>query len=768
MQNKAFFKIISIFVTILFVAEMIPFQALAIDRGGALKTIYDNATCKWGMNPPGMQSQPGSQKIYLPMKEFFENVNGEMHDLLVVKIYASANILQEDGVTLDKTNNLNFKNGSTENYQVQVHTETPASVDFYKLKSGNYYGYPSKNAYNQLSSSCGKNYENYKWWCFQLTVEDPVASYCQNNPNDCDKITKANPVDFYQLKSGGSYHHYPNWNAYNQLSKSCGYDLSASYCSQPTLNEQVVNYCQNNPNDCIKTTKTFYDVLGYTLFYDQNPIFYYSSKLTGLPTATITTCQPIWEKFIDAQNKKDNTLIDQYRNKLINNGCGFQSTVTREPALKVRYEQPIDIKMCEWVTGGGWWSHWDCSKIGSEWQLLPKGTQIKYPDKTITTGNSYLNFAEPLVYYKTLGAAKVSPLQSYPAETKTVSVATLDEFVKSFTWSVSGSDHAWSGLHSKSVAWALFKGNYLTANGTTVDGKYWFSEEKTGMSLLVGLIIGTILNILLPGAGLTIGGTPMYTISYGVAGGAMTTVTAGAIVGGFTLGWGDIIGTGLMAASFLGGGATAQVGDITLTGCSAAELPPELPVSRPSIQIEDFNADIEPYQIVLHIVPDSTKTGKVTGYKLYRDDKTDPIQVKENLTPEQAQSSFTYTDTDNIQLHKTYAYTVEPIVSEGVREIAMASIYTKALPSCSFNAKPSTIFKGGKATLNWSCERADSAKVQDLSSGSTLSTQINGSVQVQPQKTTTYILTATNSDGSKPFPPVQVKVYTGGIHEINP
>ena len=73
-------------------------------------------------------------------------------------------------------------------------------------------------------------------------------------------------------------------------------------------------------------------------------------------------------------------------------------------------------------------------------------------------------------------------------------------------------------------------------------------------------------------------------------------------------------------------------------------------------------------------------------------------------------------------------------------------IPTEVLPTItSFTANPTSIARGGTSVLSWSTTNATSISINQ-GVGNVSAT---GTVEVSPEETTAYTLTATNSDGSK-------------------
>jgi len=82
-------------------------------------------------------------------------------------------------------------------------------------------------------------------------------------------------------------------------------------------------------------------------------------------------------------------------------------------------------------------------------------------------------------------------------------------------------------------------------------------------------------------------------------------------------------------------------------------------------------------------------------------------------------------------------------------------------PTITFNASPTTIPKGGSATISWSTEKGDSAYI-DNGVGNV---SVNGSVSVSPSNTTTYTITVSNTYGNTS---AQATVYVTGNPQPQP
>jgi energy-coupling factor transporter transmembrane protein EcfT len=87
------------------------------------------------------------------------------------------------------------------------------------------------------------------------------------------------------------------------------------------------------------------------------------------------------------------------------------------------------------------------------------------------------------------------------------------------------------------------------------------------------------------------------------------------------------------------------------------------------------------------------------------------------------------------------------------------------LPVCSFSASPKQIVKPGKSLLSWECQYADSCQISN--GATTTVSNTGGTLEVRPDKTTTYILTCNNLDGPINLT-AEVRVLTPGLHEIPP
>jgi hypothetical protein len=83
----------------------------------------------------------------------------------------------------------------------------------------------------------------------------------------------------------------------------------------------------------------------------------------------------------------------------------------------------------------------------------------------------------------------------------------------------------------------------------------------------------------------------------------------------------------------------------------------------------------------------------------------------------------------------------------------------------SFQGTPERIPAGGMATLSWSITNAQSANIQPAPG---VLRQANGQIQLRPQETTTYTLTATSKDGSTATSMVTIQVAPAAAAVVPP
>ena len=113
-------------------------------------------------------------------------------------------------------------------------------------------------------------------------------------------------------------------------------------------------------------------------------------------------------------------------------------------------------------------------------------------------------------------------------------------------------------------------------------------------------------------------------------------------------------------------------------------------------------------------------------------------------------SQKTYID-KNLSPHKTYKYTAKN--SGGESQIL--EVYTKCLPQCTFSIDKEMVIIPKKATLSWFCKYADTAKINSKISEDKgglkdkLVDSHSGNLEIFPQETSNWILTASNIDGEK-------------------
>ena len=93
---------------------------------------------------------------------------------------------------------------------------------------------------------------------------------------------------------------------------------------------------------------------------------------------------------------------------------------------------------------------------------------------------------------------------------------------------------------------------------------------------------------------------------------------------------------------------------------------------------------------------------------------------------------------------KTTTYTITARNSSGSRTASATVSVTASLPTVSISAEPRSILLGEFSTLSWTSANTTSVYIdQDIGE-----VDLNGSVEVFPLETTTYLITASNSSGS--------------------
>jgi fibronectin type 3 domain-containing protein len=145
----------------------------------------------------------------------------------------------------------------------------------------------------------------------------------------------------------------------------------------------------------------------------------------------------------------------------------------------------------------------------------------------------------------------------------------------------------------------------------------------------------------------------------------------------------------------------------------------------------------------------STDNVGVTGYDVYRCGGSGCTPSSPAIT--QVTSGTSYSDT-NLTASTQYTYTVDAYDAAGNHSAqsssATAATQASSLTSpsiSSFTANPSTITSGNSSTLSWTVS-GNPAPTLSINNG--IGTVSGSSVNVSPTATTTYALTATNSQGN--------------------
>jgi len=118
-----------------------------------------------------------------------------------------------------------------------------------------------------------------------------------------------------------------------------------------------------------------------------------------------------------------------------------------------------------------------------------------------------------------------------------------------------------------------------------------------------------------------------------------------------------------------------------------------------------------------------------------------------SLTIDQGVGTVTGTTSKSVSPTNTTTYTLTATNADGTKTSTCTVTIELVLPTInSFALSPTTITRGGTSTLTWNVSGATSATI-DQGIGTVSAT--SGTQTVNPTATTTYTLTATNSDGNK-------------------
>lgn len=113
----------------------------------------------------------------------------------------------------------------------------------------------------------------------------------------------------------------------------------------------------------------------------------------------------------------------------------------------------------------------------------------------------------------------------------------------------------------------------------------------------------------------------------------------------------------------------------------------------------------------------------------------------------------------------TTTYTLTATNTTGSATATVTVTLTQpSLPTISsFTASPKSITQGGTSTLSWA---TSGATTLNIAPGSLASNSASGSVNVSPETTTTYVLTATSAAGSVTASAMVTVMATGGVLKI--
>lgn len=691
MHNNKFIKIFTIFVSLAFILEMVPLEALALCGGPSAMSSWNK--CQWAIEPKGQElAAPSTKEIRFPNSQETSWCSTDTHG----ETYS----MQFPAISWSKDSR------SWPNWK----TLFPNDLNFLQWVSVS----------PQISFS-------------QKKVSETTATYYKLKTSWRGRISDKAQTELYPGRKGGT--------------NTCCPDGDPDQCKTGTVKECLVNYCQTNSTDCSSyqvTTPTYQ----YTKTIIEGPNTFHGSKITKLPEVTEeqkAVCNPIFETYKTATGIQKDAL----RQQLFSNGCGLEAEHTIRTTPQTTATTTGEIVACgtkerSWGNIRGWGESDEEST-----RVCPSGGESINGESSLvladgTTKTIKEEFGEGGLFgtggwsdYKFVPSSQptVTQIGEASSVSNLMQVVTPDEVVASVTWQASGKDCD-GGIIEECKKYAGVRGMYLTADGTAWDGHAYKSATYGGGALaILGFLVGWAVNIILPGSGFI-------------------------IMGGVT--WGDVIFVGALLAP--GGGASITLpSGLSMVNCNLTSLP--LGVSQAKISTQPNCDNQGVVSIGLSIVPDSTKTGKVTGYELFRQIEGGTTQTsikkQENLSVEQSQSAISYTDTTGLQKDKNYLYSVSLIVASGTKTLTTATVKTTCSSTCAFSASPSTIIKPAKSTLSWSCANISNCSI----SPSVGNVSQSGSTPVQPDKTTTYTLICNNGQVSKT---TTVTVLKPGYCEINP
>ena len=110
------------------------------------------------------------------------------------------------------------------------------------------------------------------------------------------------------------------------------------------------------------------------------------------------------------------------------------------------------------------------------------------------------------------------------------------------------------------------------------------------------------------------------------------------------------------------------------------------------------------------------------------------------IVTDNGDGTFTFSANASFKGETSFTYTV----SDGNNGTDTATVTLRIPPSVNISASPVSINKGEQSTLTWTSSNADTCTIEPNIGN----VDLNGSLNITPQETTTYTITALNADGS--------------------
>lgn len=195
---------------------------------------------------------------------------------------------------------------------------------------------------------------------------------------------------------------------------------------------------------------------------------------------------------------------------------------------------------------------------------------------------------------------------------------------------------------------------------------------------------------------------------------------------------------------------------ITFTACALAQptapaqvpaAPPPAPTA-PAATTPQSPADTAaafnlPYVALLNVQPANTIMNYPATLKWDVKNTTDVV-IEPNIGIVQATGSKDFTTPFMTTTYKLTATNAQGSIMATTTLTISGDLPGRDTPAIrQFTAAPYVIKKGGSATLSWKTQAASAVTLGDRT------VDANGSTQVTPAETTTYMLTATSTDGTQ-------------------